>query len=191
MSAVLVSFVTHKLFIPCHGQLLNAGLIWRLITHTEAGSVTSQQTQLQFSCQPPSPLAAPSLPQCVVQERGGENRFAMSTQTQLRFNLAVPPDRCNLPTHFCLHPSPVVIERLPPKPSSLLSTSERLALAVRLAKRDLQKGVSFCLSELYWYCLHHCVSSTNTVHSSSTLSLPHAQCRMYLLSTEQPQRAQH
>jgi len=109
--------------------------------------VVFQQTELKFLCHPLSPLAAPCLPQCVMEARGGESRFAMNTRTQLQFNLAVPPNPDNLPTHFHLHPSPVVIERLTPSSSASLPTAERLALAVRLARRDLKRGVSIAVND--------------------------------------------
>ena len=108
------------------------------------GSVLTQQTVLGFSTHPPSPFGAASLPQCVTEHRGGQQSFAMNQHTQLQFNLGVPPHPTNLATHFdpsC--PSPVIIE----KPSFVHGvnggefraiSAKKLALAVRLAKRDLR-----------------------------------------------------
>lgn len=73
----------------------------------------------------------------------------MATETQLRFNLDVPPIPTNLASNFQPQPSPVVIDKLPSvRPcvqTSNASTnnafSERLALAIKLAKRDLRNGL--------------------------------------------------
>lgn len=91
----------------------------------------------------------------------------MSMATQLRFNLNVAPDQSKLATHFQTTPSPITIQRLPTDsahshtPPVTFSTSsssmansygfaptsippERLALAVKLARRDLQSGLMSC-----------------------------------------------
>ena len=111
------------------------------------GSVLAQQTVLGFSTHPPSPFGAASLPHCVTQQRGGQQSFAMNQHTQLQFNLGVQPHPTNLATHFDpSHPSPVVIEKPSFVPASLNGrefrtiSAKKLALAVRLAKRDLRLG---------------------------------------------------
>ncbi len=110
------------------------------------GSILAQQTVLGFSTQPPSPFGAASLPHCIAQQRGGQQNFAMNQHTQLQFNLGIPPHPNHLATHFDpSRPSPVVIE----KPSFVPGlngrefrtiSAKKLALAVRLAKRDLRLG---------------------------------------------------
>lgn len=118
-----------------------------LSSHTE-GRVVSQQTQLQFTCSPPSPAGSFSLPHCVTAARAGQVGFAMNRETQLQFNVNVPPEPSNLRTQFRPTPSPVVVEKLPPRPSFLPwlhkphpLPADRLALAVKLARRDLQRGL--------------------------------------------------
>ena len=73
----------------------------------------------------------------------------MATETQLRFNLDVPPIPTNLASNFQPQPSPVVIDK-PPVARPCVQTSnastnnafsERLALAIKLAKRDLRNGL--------------------------------------------------
>ena len=92
---------------------------------------------------PPSPFGAGHLPQCVTEQQGGQHSFAMNRHTQLQFNLGIPPSPANLATHFDpSHPTPVVIE----KPVAVggdgfkAISANRLALAVRLAKRDIKLG---------------------------------------------------
>ena len=109
------------------------------------GSVLAQHTVLGFSTHPPSPFGAASLPHCVTQQRGGQQSFAMNQHTQLQFNLGVQPHPTNLATHFDpSRPSPVVIEKPSFVPASLNGkefrtiSAKKLALAVRLAKRDLR-----------------------------------------------------
>ena len=111
------------------------------------GSVLAQQTVLGFSTHPPSPFGAASLPHCVAQQRGGQQSFAMNQHTQLQFNLGVQPHPTNLATHFDpSRPSPVVIEKPSFVPAGLNErefrtiSTKKLALAVRLAKRDLRLG---------------------------------------------------
>lgn len=99
---------------------------------------------LGFSTHPPSPFGAASLPQCVTERRGRQHSFAMNQHTQLQFNLGIPPHPTDLVTHFDpSQPSPVIIE----KPSFVHGvngrefraiSAKKLALAVRLAKRDLR-----------------------------------------------------
>ena len=70
----------------------------------------------------------------------------MNQHTQLQFNLGIPPHPTNLETHFDpSRPTPVVIE----KPSFAPGlnggefrtiSAKKLALAIRLAKRDLRMG---------------------------------------------------
>lgn len=67
----------------------------------------------------------------------------MNHHTQLQFNLGIPSSPGNLATHFdSHHPTPVVIE----KPIGVgddgfkAISAKRLALAVRLAKRDIRLG---------------------------------------------------
>ena len=110
------------------------------------GSVLTQQTVLGFSAHPPSPFGAASLPHCIAEQRGGQQSFAMNQHTQLQFNLGIPPHPTNLATHFDpSRPSPVMIE----KPSFVPGlnggafraiSAKKLALAIRLAKRDLRLG---------------------------------------------------
>ena len=108
---------------------------------------------LSFRQQPPSPFAAGCLPQCVCEQRGGQKRFAMNQQTQLQFNLQVPPNPANLATTFNpYNASPVVVEKVGPPNSSAVDhrsvpaggftmvSTDRLALAMRLAKRDLLRS---------------------------------------------------
>ncbi|KAL5478103.1 hypothetical protein EMCRGX_G024983 [Ephydatia muelleri] len=111
--------------------------------------VLSQQTILNFNQYPPSILGAKHMPLSVTEERAGERRFAMATETQLRFNLDVPPIPTNLASNFQPQPSPVVIDK-PPVARPCVQTSnastnnafsERLALAIKLAKRDLRNGL--------------------------------------------------
>ena len=75
----------------------------------------------------------------------------MSQQSQLQFNLGVPANSRNLATHFSLAPSPVVLEKVPPRVTAVgLSqtpahafqavSADRLALAIQLAKRDVRRG---------------------------------------------------
>ena len=71
----------------------------------------------------------------------------MNQHTQLQFNLGVQPHPTNLATHFDpSRPSPVVIEKPSFVPASLNGrefrtiSAKKLALAVRLAKRDLRLG---------------------------------------------------
>ena len=67
----------------------------------------------------------------------------MNHHTQLQFNLGIPSSPANLATHFDpSHPTPVVIE----KPVVVggdgfkAISAKRLALAVRLARRDIRLG---------------------------------------------------
>lgn len=73
----------------------------------------------------------------------------MATETQLRFNLDVPPVPANLASNFPSQPSPVIIDRpgdvhprvqISNAPSNN-AFSERLALAIKLARRDLRNGL--------------------------------------------------
>ena len=71
----------------------------------------------------------------------------MNQHTQLQFNVGVQPHPTNLATHFDpSRPSPVVIEKPSFVPASLNGrefrtiSAKKLALAVRLAKRDLRLG---------------------------------------------------
>lgn len=112
----------------------------------QKGSVLTQQTVLGFSSHPPSPFGAASLPHCITEQRGGQQSFAMSRHTQLQFNLGIPPHQSNLATHFDpSRPSPVMIEKpsFAPDPNGRefrTISAKKLALAVRLAKRDLRVG---------------------------------------------------
>ena len=106
-------------------------------------SLLTQQTVLGFSSHPPSPFGAGRLPRCVTEERGGQDSFAMNRHTQLQFNLGIPPSPSNLATHFDpSHPTPIVIN----KPTMVTGdrfkviSAKKLALAVRLARRDLKLG---------------------------------------------------
>ena len=80
----------------------------------------------------------------------------MATETQLRFNLDVPPVPANLASNIQPQPSPVVIDKpagvhagmnTPGTPGNP-AFSDRLALAVKLARRDLRNGLilrpSYC-----------------------------------------------
>ena len=107
------------------------------------GSLLTQQTVLGFSSHPPSPFGAGRLPQFVREQRGGQGSFAMNRHTQLQFNLGISPHPANLATHFePSHPSPVVIEKpfLAGRGEFKAVSAEKLALAVRLARRDLKLG---------------------------------------------------
>lgn len=102
----------------------------------------TQQTVLGFSEHPPSPFGATHLPHCITEQRGGQQSFAMNQHTQLQFNLGVPPRPTNRATHFDpTNPSPVVIEKASFVCGEFRTISaEKLALAVRIAKRDLRLG---------------------------------------------------
>ena len=63
----------------------------------------------------------------------------MNRHTQLQFNLGIPPSPTNLATHFdSAHPRPVVIEKPVSAGGFKVVSANKLALAVRLAKRDLK-----------------------------------------------------
>ena len=107
------------------------------------GSLLAQQTVLGFTDHPPSPFGAGHIPRCVTEQRGGQQSFAMNHHTQLQFNLGMPSSLTNMATHFDpSHPTPVVIE----KPVAVggdgfkAISAKRLALAVRLARRDIRLG---------------------------------------------------
>ena len=73
----------------------------------------------------------------------------MATETQLRFNLDVPPVPTNLASNVQPQPSPVVIDKpagmracvQTPNAPANPGFSERLALAIKLARRDLRNGL--------------------------------------------------
>lgn len=72
-----------------------------------------------------------------------------SQSTQLQFNMVVPPRAVNLTTAFRSSPSPVLVEKLgapfntqPRTDTGVPFISDRLALAVRLAKRDLRHALA-------------------------------------------------
>ena len=90
----------------------------------------------------------------------------MNHHTQLQFNLGIPPSTKNLATHFDpSHPAPVVIE----KPAFVsddgfhLVSAKKLALAVRLARRDLRMGFYQPASP------HLCASCKTTQDKDTTL----------------------
>ena len=94
----------------------------------------------------------------------------MSRQTQLQFNVRIPPNPSNVATNFKALPSPVFIETLPPMLHSAYTTkafsavsTERLALAVRLARRDLKHG-------LLYKNTHDGVHSQTSEHSTIPIS---------------------
>ena len=130
---ISVDHLTYKLTILCLFLL-------------SEGSVLTQQTVLGFSTHPPSPFGAAILPHCITEQRGGQKSFAMSQHTQLQFNLGISPHPTNLVTHFDpSRPSPVMIEKpslVPGLHGGAFRTisAKKLALAVRLAKRDLRVG---------------------------------------------------
>ena len=69
----------------------------------------------------------------------------MNQHTQLQFSLGIPPSPANLATHFdpSHHPTPVVIEKPIIGGSDKVFravSAKKLALAVRMAKRDLMLG---------------------------------------------------
>ena len=147
-----------------------------------AGSVLTQQTVLGFSDQPPSPFGATDLPQCITDQRGGQHSFAMNQHTQLQFNLGIPPHPTNLATHFNpSHPTPVVIK----KSSFVVNggafstiSAKKLALAVRLAKRDLRLGRSQPPTPSPQLC--HCCRNEQSAQST-------VRCDINTVGVQEPQ----
>ena len=88
----------------------------------------------------------------------------MNRHTQLQFNLGIPPQPANMATHFhpSHHPSPVVIE----KPVFVggeqfkAVSAKKLALAVRLARRDIKLGQ--CRQPAAEYLCHSCRNEQDT-----------------------------
>ncbi len=77
----------------------------------------------------------------------------MNQKTQLQFNLGVAPDYSNLGTTFNPgnHNSPVIVEKIPsrtigfshtPVEAFKMVSAEKLTLAMKLAKRNLERRVS-------------------------------------------------
>ncbi len=70
---------------------------------------------------------------------------------QMQFNLHTPSNPMNMATRFKLRPTPIVLQRVPPVDSptaqphcGLMPFEQRMELASRLAKREIEKKSPVC-----------------------------------------------